>query len=102
MDPNGNKHVAKVWEVKGVHPDIMERGRWKKTSDGMVMPSEIEQYIRTKMCKATYAVSKSKKLREKVAETRKFSRETSVNHENAKDRFERSKAKFDNLKKKKD
>ena len=28
---------------------ILERGRWKKTSDGMILPSEIEKYIREKL-----------------------------------------------------
>ena len=32
-------------EIKGVGWDAIERGHWKKTSDGMVFPSEVAAYI---------------------------------------------------------
>lgn len=43
--PDGKKVVAKIWEVKGTTPDIVERGQWKKTFDGMIMPSDVRRFI---------------------------------------------------------
>ncbi len=35
-----------IAEVKGVGPGDVDRGKWKKTSDGMLRPSEIANYLR--------------------------------------------------------
>jgi hypothetical protein len=45
IDPHGNKLVVASHILKGVTPDTFERGQWKRTSDGMVTPSEIRKYI---------------------------------------------------------
>jgi hypothetical protein len=34
-------------EIKGLGWDVIERGRWKRTSDGMVRPAEVAAYILT-------------------------------------------------------
>lgn len=33
-------------KIKGLLPDLVVRGRWKKSGDGMVTPKDIEQWIR--------------------------------------------------------
>lgn len=50
--PNGKVTVERVWNVKGVTPDVLERGRWKKTSDGKVTPADVRRYIETNIVKA--------------------------------------------------
>ena len=32
-------------DIKGITPDSVDRGRWKKTSDGMIRPGEVKSYI---------------------------------------------------------
>jgi len=32
--------------VKGLTPDLFDRGKWKQTSDGMIMPSDVSRFIR--------------------------------------------------------
>ena len=39
------KFVEKNWKIKDSDPYTFERGQWKKTSDGMIMPSDIKNYI---------------------------------------------------------
>jgi len=36
-------------EIKGLGWDVIERGRHKQTSDGMVRPLEVAAYIRTSL-----------------------------------------------------
>lgn len=43
----GTVHTT-PWEIKGGTPDLVERGRRKKTSDGMVTPREVADWIRTR------------------------------------------------------
>jgi hypothetical protein len=43
--PDGTKAVVSNHDLKGVDPNTFERGQYKKTSDGMVLPSEIQNYI---------------------------------------------------------
>jgi len=46
QSPDGKKSYHKIHLVKGVcEPDIIDRGRYKRTSDGMVKPSEVKNYI---------------------------------------------------------
>jgi hypothetical protein len=44
--PNGHKSVVFLKTLTGRDPDLIDRGRRKKTSDGMIMPAEIKRYIR--------------------------------------------------------
>ncbi len=41
----GQRAYAQAWEVKGCTPDVFERGQWKKTSDGMMTPAEVEAWL---------------------------------------------------------
>jgi len=34
-----------IAQVKGTTPDIVERGLWKKTTDGMLTPKEVRAFI---------------------------------------------------------
>lgn len=36
-------------DVKGITPDLFDRGKWKITSDGMLLPSEVATYIKTRL-----------------------------------------------------
>ena len=46
VSPSGQGYVANHSEVTGRSWDTLERGIWKKTSDGMVTPANIEVFIR--------------------------------------------------------
>lgn len=39
------KHAVSISDVTGRTLDAVERGRWKKTSDGMVTPRQVAKYI---------------------------------------------------------
>lgn len=41
-----NGHRVKLNEITGRDWDTIERGQWKKTSDGMVTPKHIAEYLR--------------------------------------------------------
>lgn len=43
--PEGEKKVVPLHEIKGIAANLVERGRWKGTSDGMILPSEVKTYI---------------------------------------------------------
>jgi hypothetical protein len=44
----GEKILGQIWKVKKCSsPDIVDRGRWKKTTDGMLTPKDIEEWIKT-------------------------------------------------------
>ena len=43
--PSGIKKVVSLSDIKGLTPDDIERGRWKKNSDGMIRPGEVRKYI---------------------------------------------------------
>lgn len=42
---DGASLVAKACDVKGVTPDTFERGRYKKSSDGQIKPSDIKKFL---------------------------------------------------------
>jgi len=42
---DGKKIVVGNHTIKGLSPDDFDRGKWKKTSDGMIKPSDMERYI---------------------------------------------------------
>lgn len=42
--PFGKAAVA-LSDIKGLDGELIVRGRWKQTSDGMVTPSEVAAYI---------------------------------------------------------
>jgi hypothetical protein len=44
--PTGKKLVVRYADLTGRSPDIIERGQWKGTSDGMVTPEHVRRYIR--------------------------------------------------------
>lgn len=44
-DDRGKKYVVTNPAIKGVSPDTFERGQRKKTSDGMVTPKEVCDWI---------------------------------------------------------
>jgi hypothetical protein len=45
VTPLGSKVYIQCHKVKGLTPDEYDRGKWKKTSDGMITPSELKAYI---------------------------------------------------------
>lgn len=46
MGPNGERHYPTIFTITGCNDDIFGRGQWKKTSDGMITPRQIANYIR--------------------------------------------------------
>ncbi len=44
--PDGVKHVASITKVACRSFNTLERGQWKKTSDGMICPEHVRRYIR--------------------------------------------------------
>jgi hypothetical protein len=44
--PSGEKHLTSWSGVTGLDPDTIDRGQWKKTTDGMVKPGQVRGYIR--------------------------------------------------------
>lgn len=43
--PDGSSRAVLLTVVTGRSEDVLERGQWKKTSDGMVTPKDIAAYI---------------------------------------------------------
>jgi hypothetical protein len=44
--PNGHREVVSDSTITGRTPDTLERGRWKKTTDGMVLPSHVKAWLK--------------------------------------------------------
>ena len=44
--PDGKKAVVGLDKLTGRSWDTLERGQWKRTSDGMVTPKDVAAYIR--------------------------------------------------------
>lgn len=44
-NPSGEKHIRTISDVRGLPSDVIDRGQYKKTRDGMVCPSHVERYI---------------------------------------------------------
>lgn len=50
QDTNGKRVLgASACEIKGITPDVWERGKWKGTSDGMITPGEVAAFIKKKV-----------------------------------------------------
>ena len=47
--PNGEDANVGAHEINGRTPDTLERGRHKKTTDGMVTPGDVRRYIENVM-----------------------------------------------------
>lgn len=47
MPHDGTKRIIGLDEITHRSPDTIERGRWKKTSDGMVTPRDVVNYIKS-------------------------------------------------------
>lgn len=45
INPEEVKTHVNCGVLKGMTPDNFDRGKWKKTSDGMVTPKHIKKYI---------------------------------------------------------
>lgn len=43
--PDGKRSDVRLAAIKGGTPNDFERGQWKRTSDGMVTPSEVKVWI---------------------------------------------------------
>lgn len=43
----GEKRTSGVAEVKGISNENWERGKWKRTRDGMLKPSDVERWLST-------------------------------------------------------
>lgn len=43
--PNGKKKAIRLDDLTGRSSPIFERGKWKKTSDGMVLPAHVRAYV---------------------------------------------------------
>ena len=42
----GERKLSNAWTIKGwTDPETFARGQWKKTSDGMVTPRDIEKWL---------------------------------------------------------
>jgi hypothetical protein len=51
-DAERKQHHADICDLTGFKsPDTFERGQWRKTIDGMIVPSQIERWIRIHMLK---------------------------------------------------
>jgi len=48
-DPEGKRHLADLSVVTGRSNDTIARGRWKRTSDGMVTPAHVRDYIELRL-----------------------------------------------------
>jgi hypothetical protein len=46
VHPDGKKEIVRLAVIANRTPDTIDRGRWKKTSDGMITPKHVEGYIR--------------------------------------------------------
>lgn len=44
-DPDGRGTTVSLSDLTGLTPHLIERGRWKKTQDGMVTPGHVRAYI---------------------------------------------------------
>jgi len=44
-NPQGKKFIEKTNIVAGRSFDVLEKGQWRKTSDGMITPKDISKYI---------------------------------------------------------
>lgn len=44
-DEAGKQHKAALFDIAGIHWDIYERGKWKKTIDGMIRPAQVAAWI---------------------------------------------------------
>ena len=44
--PNGQKSVVSLTTLTGRSPDTIERGQWKGTRDGMVVPDHVRNHVR--------------------------------------------------------
>ncbi len=43
--PNGERFQPSCCTIKGGSPHDYERGQWKRTSDGMILPSEVKAFV---------------------------------------------------------
>ena len=43
----GDRLCEKAWVIKGIDPNAFDRGKWKHSQDGMVLPSEVAKWIRS-------------------------------------------------------
>ena len=44
----GDRLYEDAWKVKGLsNPNDFDRGKWKRSSDGMVLPSEVVKWIKS-------------------------------------------------------
>jgi len=41
------RFVARIGDVKRLDPDTIDRGRWKRTSDGMIRPAEVAAFLQS-------------------------------------------------------
>ena len=39
------RRFIQAWDIKGMTPDNYDKGQWKKTNDGMVLPSEVAAWL---------------------------------------------------------
>lgn len=42
---NGDKYIVDGGDLKGLESDTFFRGKYKRTTDGMITPKDIEQFI---------------------------------------------------------
>jgi hypothetical protein len=48
-DSSNHKSAVDINELTGRSWDVLERGRWKGTLDGMVKPSDVVRYIQAEL-----------------------------------------------------
>lgn len=56
--PAGQKLVTNAGQVLGLPPEVVARGQWKKTSDGMVTPGKIVEWIKAETERAARRVGR--------------------------------------------
>jgi hypothetical protein len=78
VSPDGRVFTPGCAEVKGVSEATFERGQWKKTTDGMVMPREIVAWIKRHVRVKEPSIETPKKLRRKISHERKSRRPASI------------------------
>lgn len=45
---HGERHCVAAWKLMGINPDTFDKGQWKGTVDGMLCPSHVVKWLRSK------------------------------------------------------
>jgi len=67
LAPSGRRTPVTLSALTGRHPDVIEKGQWKRTSDGMVTPMHIKAYIQKHRAELVADVTPSRGVKRKAA-----------------------------------